>query len=302
MALNNILLALMVYCASEAQRQGDDTSLPLSYNATKLQGDGETCPNDQLRQESTQTITSDVHNLLQNSVLPLLGSPQCTCPTGEGTRIANLDMTNPNQQCPPAWTLMTSPVRTCGLSTSLGCNSMIFPTNGTTYSRVCGRVRAYQIGWTDAFYGYIQGGSNTIDSNYVDGVSITHGSPRQHVWTFAAAFHEAYADELPFTCRCTNTKNGFAVNIQTPPFVGNDFFCETGAMAPPSSGQFLPDDPLWDGEGCGPTSTCCELNSPPWFCKQLPAPTNDNIEVRACITQAIAVENIAIEQIEVYVF
>ena len=95
MALKVVFLALMVYCASEAQSQGDDTSLPLSYNATKLQGDGATCPNDQLRQESTQTIISDVHNLMQKTLSP---TPLCEAkvdfinpgytPTNNSTRAA----------------------------------------------------------------------------------------------------------------------------------------------------------------------------------------------------------------------
>ncbi len=28
--------------------------------------------------------------------------------------------------------------------------------------------------------------------------------------------------------------------------------------------------------------TCCEFNNPPWFCKQLPQPTTDDIELRLC--------------------
>ena len=37
-----------------------------------------------------------------------------------------------------------------------------------------------------------------------------------------------------------------------------------------------------DGHGYGPQSTCCSFNYPPWFCKQLPQPTRDYIEVRLC--------------------
>ena len=41
------------------------------------------------------------------------------------------------------------------------------------------------------------------------------------------------------------------------------YFCETGV--PPgqryNSGTFRPNDPLWDGQGCGPTSTCCTFNN-----------------------------------------
>ena len=59
------------------------------------------------------------------------------------------------------------------------------------------------------------------------------------------------------------------------------YFCDTGSR---DRFQliFYPDDPLWDGVGCGPTSTCCSFNNPPWFCKQLPQPTTDNIELRLC--------------------
>ena len=70
-----------------------------------------------------------------------------------------------------------------------------------------------------------------------------------------------------------------------PSFIGNDYFCETGV--PPGQIQsfsgghrtFHANDPLWDGGGCDPTSTCCTFNNPPWFCKQLPPrSTNDDLE------------------------
>ena len=64
-------------------------------------------------------------------------------------------------------------------------------------------------------------------------------------------------------------------------------------------------DPLWDGQGCGATS-CCELSyppgvTPPWFCKQLPQTTTDDIEVRICGDQGTANEDIPVELIEIYV-
>ena len=59
-----------------------------------------------------------------------------------------------------------------------------------------------------------------------------------------------------------------------------NYFCETGNYA----GRILiSDDPLWDGEGCGPGYSCeCTLHSPPWFKVQLTNPTDDDIEVRSC--------------------
>ncbi len=64
---------------------------------------------------------------------------------------------------------------------------------------------------------------------------------------------------------------------------------------------FYSDDPLWDGQGCGGTSTCCEFNHPPWFCKQLPQPTTDDIELRICGNESIGNEDTPIEIVDMYV-
>ena len=90
-----------------------------------------------------------------------------------------------------------------------------------------------------------------------------------------------------------------------PSFVGNDYFCESGNPGPGyTNGRFYPNDPLWDGQGCGAAS-CCELSypprvTPPWFCKQLPQATTDDIEVRICRDQT-NYEATPIELIEVYI-
>ena len=60
-------------------------------------------------------------------------------------------------------------------------------------------------------------------------------------------------------------------------------------------------DPLWDGRDCGSMSTCCQFNNPPWFCKDLPQQTTDNIEMRLCIDQAVANEDVILKLAEVYV-
>ena len=39
-------------------------------------------------------------------------------------------------------------------------------------------------------------GHNDINSYYVDGISITRGSPRQHVWTLMAVLLEAHSDAV----------------------------------------------------------------------------------------------------------
>jgi hypothetical protein len=173
----------------------------------------------------------------------------------------------------------------------------MFPTQGSQYSQVCGRIIGYQVGEPGAF---IHSERDTINQRYVDGVSLTYGNPRKHIWTFANALDE-YPHHFQHKCPCTNTNEQRPIGI--PSFVGNDYFCETGV--PPgqrwSRGTFYADDPLWDGQGCGPTSTCCTFNNPPWFCKQLPQSTNADLEIRLCSIQKATVENTPIELIEIFV-
>ena len=216
----------------------------------------------------------------------------CGGVTGGWMRVAELDMTNSNYQCPS--NLMERNdlgKRTCvRIESGGGCSSVNFITPGVEYSSVCGRVIGYQYGIPEAF--------TSIDSKYVDGVSLTHGDPRQHIWTFAAAQDEV--GTFPSgNCPCINT-NQVAQTTPPPAFVGNDYFCDTGSEERVQV-TFYGDDPLWDGAGCGPLNTCCSFNTPPWFYKQLPQPTTDDIEMRVCRDFFLNNEDIAIEIVEVYV-
>jgi len=103
--------------------------------------------------------------------------------------VAELDMTNNSAQCPDGLSeLRHANMRACGSANegemcSRGCSSTIFYMKGFQISKVCGRIKAYQLGTPRGF----QQGSNDTNSYYVDGVSLTYGNPRQHIWTFAAA-------------------------------------------------------------------------------------------------------------------
>ena len=229
----------------------------------------------------------------------------CSCnTTGGWMRVANLDMTDPNQNCPAGFRLVnrtSAPLRTCGKSEEdvPGCVSTTFQTYGVEYSHVCGRVIGYQDRTPDAFGPYADSSGGTeIDSVYVDGVSLTHGQmPRQHIWTFAGAVEEV-ARIPKNSCPCTRPNITYAGTI--PSFVGQDYFCDTGSREAAEL-IFYHNDPLWDGQGCGGNSTCCEFNNPPWFCKQLPQPTTDDIELRICGDQSTSDEDTPIEQVEIYI-
>ena len=129
----------------------------------------------------------------------------CSCGgTGGWTRVAYLNMSDPDQQCPSNWNLITTPIRGCGRSSTehLTCDSVFNPVNSRYYSSVCGRILAYQRGESYAFFNSINcPGYNNIEFPYVSGISLTHGPAgnRQHIWTFAGALHEHYNPPKYFT-------------------------------------------------------------------------------------------------------
>ena len=217
--------------------------------------------------------------------------------TGGWRRVVYLDMTNPYTNCPSGWKLTSHSRRTCGrVSTGrLTCDSVTFPVSGGYYTRVCGRIKAYQSGGPDAFETYDDGEATTINSAYVSGVSLTHGRRRQHIWTFAAGYSENHRNRND-ACPCDAN-----IDVTIPPFVGGDYFCESGRHQGEPYGNFFPNDPLWDGKGCSTSSTCCSFNNPPYFTKKLHRSTSDDIEARICLSEEINKDDIPIELIELYV-
>ena len=202
-------------------------------------------------------------------------------------RVAFLDMTNSSHQCPSG--LMErndSPnIRTCVRNeASAGCSSVELSTANIQYSTVCGRITAYQVGSPDDF----RVPTNDINSAYVDGVSLTHGNTRQHIWTFAAAGR--------MNRICDDCRDG-----SRPASVGSDFFCDSGNPSDNIIGIFYGDNPLWDGVGCTADNECCPTDNPPYFLKTLPQPTTDDIEMRVCRNEGRSNEDIAIETVEIYV-
>ena len=230
----------------------------------------------------------------------------CGNMTGGWMRVAHIDMTNSSHQCPSGLSLTTrssAPRRVCDVTGNgyTSCPSNKYSTHGVRYSHVYGRIKAYQNGWPIA-YSY---GSNSIDQIYVFGVSLTHGqNPRKHIWTFAGAVDES-SSYPSFKCPCINTNIQLS-SFNIPSFIGDDYFCDTSLSNYYGSytKAFYPSDPLWDGQGCGSSNTCCSVgnlctNSPPWFIKHLSSSTTDDVEMRVCKPHTDG--STPIEVVELYV-
>ncbi len=203
--------------------------------------------------------------------------------------LVEIDMKDHASKCPPSMSLnLTAGLRTCIFHGYSGCSFILFPVSHE-YTKITGKIIAYQYGVTNSFQMFRRG-NHTIDEPYVDGISLTYGRPRQHIWTFAADLNENRS-----FCPCYS-RNG--VKMETPEYVGKDYFCDTGE----AQAETLSTSPLWDGRGCDESYSCCGYNSPPWFYKQLPHPTLEPIELRVCTDQNKLNENIAIEVIAIYVF
>ena len=158
------------------------------------------------------------------------------------------------------------------------CTSAVFPVNNISspYSKVCGRVVGYQYGGTVGFEGYtFRVPDNTIEGYYADGVTLTYGpdGSREHIWTFVTARDEN--NPSTYGCPCNDNTDS---RVTIPPFIGDNYFCEVGV--PSWTGNQFYSEPLWDGTGCTAIgNNCCTFSNPPYFIKQLPTNTSDDIEL-----------------------
>ena len=224
----------------------------------------------------------------------------CAGVEGQWRRIADIDI-SAGDDCPTGWNKSShNGVSFCRApSDNAGCYSTFFSTNGLNYTQVCGRARGYQKGSPDAFYSttppsYFQ---SPLDIHYVDGLSITHGNPRAHIWTYAvgATDNGSYPNS---NCPCAATSGPLIF-----PSIATGHYCESGAGDTASDNMYYLSDPLWDGAGCSVGSYCCYDTTQPWFHYHtfLPAPIQDDIEVRICRDSPFSAEAILVDALELYI-
>lgn len=197
-------------------------------------------------------------------------------------------------ECPQEWTKITvQGVKACRSPNdkNSGCYSKHFLVNGTRYRKVRGLVRGYQKGTVDGFFS----GFNSINDVYADGVSITLGNPRKHVWTYVAGCSDA-GNHPSSNCPCASVPGS-----APPSFVGEHYYCESGNTGNFDFKAHYMMDPLWDGAGCGDKSNCCTAVGLPWFYREFPTMQNEDIEVRICTNSVYADEAVLVDQINMFI-
>ena len=209
---------------------------------------------------------------------------------GGWMKVVDVDM-NRDDSCPGTWNKITTPRKLCLGSVAAGCASAYFYTKGVSYEHICGQAKGYQKGAPEAFLS-----KPSIDDLYVDGVSITLGSPRKHVWTYAVGLSDNDNRNGKYTCPCATTPGH-----SPPAFVGNDYYCESRNVGTYQYDPYYLLDPLWDGSGCTNGNGCCAQIGMPWFYRKLPVCVAEDFEVRICKDQPHSNEDVAIEKLELYI-
>jgi len=209
---------------------------------------------------------------------------------GGWMQVVDIDM-NRDENCPGTWNKTTTPRRLC-LGYVAGCVSAHFYVKGVSYEHICGQAKGYQKGHTNAYQSRLQ----SIDKAYVDGISITIGSPRKHVWTYAVGLSDDYNYGGHSNCPCATYPGP-----SPPAFVGNDYYCESGDVGTFYYNPYYLSDPLWDGNGCGSNNGCCAQIGMPWFYRKLPINVCKDFEVRICKSVDHDNEDIAVESLELYI-
>ena len=176
-----------------------------------------------------------------------------------------------------------------------GCFSVHFPTNKIGYSRVYGKIIGIQKGSTDAFEPTYKGSRVT----YLDGISLTYGAERSHIWSFASE----YSSTVEFNSRRCPCHTNDHYKSMPPDFVGENYFCDTGTSMEEirNYGETF-ENPLWN-ECRSNDDACCVPNNdlnPPWF-ERVIEETCSSIEMRVCTNEPSSNEDVYIKEMELYV-
>ena len=218
---------------------------------------------------------------------------ECGGHKGGWMRIVDLDIGR-GDDCPSGWTNITTPVEACRApDNNSGCYSTNFSTLSIPYNKVCGMAVGYQKGSTDGFAA-VSFSSRSIDGPYVDGISITYGTPRKHIWTYGVGNGDRLDHPNPTNCPCSE----FAGALP-PSFVRDNYYCESGSLL--AGYTYHTNDPVWDGKQCSSNNNCCTDPSLPWFYRQIPLSVSEDIETRICRDESYYNEGILVKEIQLYV-
>ena len=204
---------------------------------------------------------------------------------GRWKRIAYLSNNTSPVECPMGFESINDPnfPALCRRNpTGARCSSITYSTNGNFYSQVCGTIHGSYYGDPDGFDSYStirsRSADTPINDNYVDGISLTHGSMNEHhIWTLSAIVN--FANPTDMCSVCVNNK---------PSYVGMDYSCVVVEQCRGSCRSRQ----IWGSGQCIGSNT---------FYKNLTQLTSDYIQMRVCTDQDENDEDIFFSFVELYI-
>ena len=203
---------------------------------------------------------------------------------GNWSRIAYLSNNNSPVEYPMGFEVINNPnVPALSKSNPTGarCSSITYSTNGNSYSQVCGTIHGSYFGDPDGFdpHSTIRSVTTPLNGNYVDGISLTHGSiSEHHIWTLTTIVNFA-TNAIDICSVCASNK---------PSYVGMDYSCD---VVDQCKGVCSPRQ-IWGSGQCIGNNT---------FYKHLTQTTSDDIEMRVCTDQHEGNEDIFLSVVEIFV-
>ena len=207
----------------------------------------------------------------------------CNGILGRWKRIAYMSNNTSPVNCPMGFQHINNQVLCKRNPTGARCSSITYSTNGNSYSQVCGTIHGSYFGDPDGFDSHSTIRSRfaitSINNNYVDGISLTHGSiNKYHIWTLSAIVNFA-TNPTDICSVCASNK---------PSYVGMDYSCDVVDQCKDNCSPRQ----IWGSGHCIGNNT---------FYKNLMQPTSDDIDMRVCTDQAENDEDIFLSFIEIYV-
>ena len=203
-----LLILILALGAASVTSTQEVVSIP----PVVIAGDGGSeCPSGEERQAAQDLLLSMTEGVLQNYSNPNTINEQGmqnysfnpNCGPGLWRQVFHLNTSSQDQSCPGDWNVHTvSSVRGC-TGADRSCRSAYSDEVHLQYSKVCGRAVGRSTTTPDVFYRTISG-QTTVEGNYLDGVSVTHGAPgsRTHIWSFGAGH--------PGRCPCDSSNRNDA--------------------------------------------------------------------------------------------
>ena len=207
---------------------------------------------------------------------------------GSGWKLAIYrDFRDPDTPCPPPWqqTMYSERPYTCGRPTTFAPTCVGFflsETANLEYSKLCGRIKAYQFGTA---HGPLE--------SYIDFGTFIRSLTSEVFWRFTAGLTQSQANSVLDSQRCP---------CDGGPDIGEHYFCESlieeDNPGTKYDNHFFHNEVLWDEAGCSSSGDCCSRFDSPYFIRHLPDIMNTQIYVQIC---NFGTDNFAIELIELYV-